>query len=92
MPGRPAARSVAHSLPPAAVLCYASRWPAAAFLPRLQVPACVVLSALAAYHAAVVDIEDRHVGVRVCCYPADIDGRERGMIASKTWPPQLQEK
>lgn len=58
----------------------------------LQVPACVVLSALAAYHAAVVDIEDQHIGVRNCCYPADIDGRPRGMIAAKSWPPQLQER
>lgn len=53
----------------------------------LQVPAAVVLEAMAAYFAAVQDVEARHVGVRNCCYAADIPG----MVSSCTWPPHLTE-
>jgi hypothetical protein len=47
---------------------------------------------MAAYYVAVLDVEERHIGVRNCCYPAEIDKGTRGMIAAKVWPPNLQEK
>ena len=53
----------------------------------LQVPAVVVLEALAAYYTAVQDVEDRHVGVRDSVYAADIPS----MIDCCKWPPQFTE-
>jgi hypothetical protein len=52
-----------------------------------QVPASVVLTAMAAYNCAVIDIERRHVGIRHSCYAAHIPG----MIEGHTWPPGLDE-
>lgn len=84
---RPPARSFTLVHQPNSHQLYYAPMPLPLHTLLLQVPAAVMLEAMGAYFAAVQDVEARHVGVRNCCYAADI----QCMVDGRTWPPHLTE-